>query len=79
MRIFLIIICIWLLINVLLAVVTTPARKSRERGGSRSDGGYVLMRINKETYPFNEKERTTLRQIIMSVGLGVSSLRSRLQ
>ena len=70
MRPILIILGIWLLINVLFVVVMA-LRKPRTHDGPRfSDAGHAPVTINKEAYPFNEEEKTSLSFIIVSVAMG---------
>lgn len=71
MRTALIILGMWLLINVLFVVVMTPPRKPRKANGSRSsDAKLTPATINKEAYPFDEEEKTSLSLIVVSVAMG---------
>ena len=70
MRPILIILGLWLLINVMF-VVGMALRKPRTHDGPRSsDAGYAPVTINKEAYPFNKEEKTSLSFIIGSVAMG---------
>ena len=64
MRIVLLILGIWVLINVLFVVVMVPKVKRRYPGARRSSGA------NKEAYPFDGEERASLRFIIIAVATG---------
>jgi hypothetical protein len=46
-------------------------RKPRKRDAPRSlDAWYPPLTINKEAYPFNEEEKTSLGFVIVSVAMG---------
>jgi len=68
----LIILGMWLLLNVLFVVVMAPPRKPRKHDSHRSsDPKFASAMINKEAYPFDEEEETSLRFIVVSVAMGV--------
>jgi hypothetical protein len=71
MRTVLIIVGVWILINVLFVVLSEPPRKPRKHDAPPfSDAGYASVKINKEAYPYQEEEKISFMDIIMSVGVG---------
>ena len=67
----LIILCIWILANVLFVVVMAPPRKPRKVEQTfPSDTSFAPAKINKEKYPFHEEEGFSIRHIILSVAMG---------
>jgi hypothetical protein len=71
-RTILIIFGIWLLINILFFVAVERPRKPRKPNGPHSsDAGHAPVIVNKNAYPFDEEEKTSLGHIIMSVAIGV--------
>lgn len=72
MRIALIILGIWLLINVLFVVLMSPPRRPRKQHNQRpTDSGPAPVLISKEAYPFDAEEKTSLQFTIISVAMVV--------
>ncbi|KJC36182.1 hypothetical protein UP09_31450 [Bradyrhizobium sp. LTSP885] len=71
MRILLIVLGIWLLLNVLFVVVIAPPRKPRRTEPARQSGSdFAPAPIDKNAYPFEDDEKVSLRHTIVSVGMG---------
>ena len=52
-------------------VVMAPPRKRRKYDANpSSDETFAPAKINQDTYPFEQEEETSIRQIIISVGMG---------
>ncbi len=70
MRTVLLILGIWLLLNVLYVVIMARPRKPRGHDGLQpSDARPAPATINKEAYPFRQVDKTSIRHIIISVGV----------
>ncbi|WLA62316.1 hypothetical protein QNN01_28010 [Bradyrhizobium diazoefficiens] len=69
MRTLLIILGIWLLINVLFAVIMIPPRKSRRSNGERGQSGLSPALIDPNSR-LEEDEGFSLRHAIIAVALG---------
>lgn len=64
-------VAIWLLLNVLFVIVRTPPRKPQRPGPASRAGAHLApATIDKDTYPFEDDEKVSLRHIIVSVGMG---------
>ena len=70
MQTFLVIIGIWLLINVLFVVIMMPPRKPRKPDRSRSSLGLAPAAIERNTYPFDEDDKFSLRHTIIAIAMG---------
>ncbi|WP_234682561.1 phosphonate metabolism protein PhnM [Bradyrhizobium monzae] len=68
MRILLIILGIWLLINVLFVVIMIPPRKPRKSNQPRSSSGLAPVPIGRNAY--DEDERVSLRHTIIAIAMG---------
>ncbi|WP_027535406.1 hypothetical protein [Bradyrhizobium sp. WSM3983] len=70
MRIFLVILGIWLLINVLFVVITIPPRKPRKSDQPRSSSGLAPVPIGQNAYACDEDEKVSLRHTIIAIAMG---------
>lgn len=70
MRIFLVIIGIWLLINILFVVIMMPPRKPRKADPSRASAGLAPAAVERNAYPFDEEEKVSLRHTIIAIAMG---------
>lgn len=72
MRIVLLVLGIWLLINILFVVLMSPPRRPRKLPNRQpSDSGPAPVLISKEAYPFDAEEKTSLQFTIVSVAMVV--------
>lgn len=69
MRIVLIVLGIWLLINVLFVLIMLPPRKPR-KPDPQDTGRLAPARIDQNGYPFEEQEKFLLRHVIVSIAMG---------
>jgi hypothetical protein len=70
-RTVLIILGMLLLLNVLFVVVMSPPRKPRKSNAPRcSDVKLTPATINKESYPFDAEEKTSVSVVVVSVAMG---------
>ena len=69
MRTILIVLGIWLLINVLFVVIMLSPRKPR-RPDPHDTGTLAPVRIDQNSYPFEEQERLLLSHVLISIAMG---------
>lgn len=70
MRIILVILGIWLLINVLFVVIMIPPRKPRKSRQPRSSSGLAPVPVGQNAYAFDEDEKISLRHTIIAIAMG---------
>jgi hypothetical protein len=70
MQTFLVVLSIWLLINVLFAVIMMPPRKPQKPDRPRSQEGLAPIAIEGNAYPFDEDDKVSLRHTIIAIAMG---------
>ncbi|WP_245329146.1 hypothetical protein [Bradyrhizobium centrolobii] len=60
---------VWILINVLFVVVMLPPRKPR-KSDPGEPGLLAPVRVDQNTHPLEEQDKTLFRHVIISIALG---------